>query len=281
MPGQDLAFHKSRIAPTPSGFLHLGNVYSFALTAALAKKTGAKILLRIDDMDTERVHKEYIDDIFDTLNFMGIAWQEGPQNSKDFGERFSQHNRMKLYDHALQKLRDENLVYACNCSRSQIHSRNKDGVYPGTCRHKNISLDEENVSWRLKTDSERIISVKMFNEEPVEVQLPAEVQDIVIRRKDKLPAYQLTSVVDDDYFGIDFIVRGKDLWPSTVLQLYLAYCLGIKSFRNVTFFHHDLFVDEQGKKLSKSAGSLSVKALREQGFTREQVYEKIESQVIQ
>lgn len=277
MSGTGSVFYKTRLAPTPSGFLHLGNLYSFALTEALAKKTGAKILLRIDDMDTERVNQEYEEDIFRTLSFMNINWQEGPENVREFEEKFSQRNRMPLYESALQKLREKDLVYACNCSRSQIHSLNKDGIYTGTCRHKNISLDEENICWRLKTTNKKAMRVKKLDEEPECVFLPVEVQDIVIRRKDKLPAYQLTSVVDDDFFGIDFIVRGKDLWPSTILQLYLADCLGIKSFQNITFFHHGLFLDEQGKKLSKSAGALSVKSLREQGYTKDEIYKQIGS----
>ncbi|MBL7934063.1 MAG: tRNA glutamyl-Q synthetase, partial [Bacteroidia bacterium] len=246
MSSEAKSFHKTRIAPTPSGFLHRGNLYSFLLTEALAKKTAAKILLRIDDLDADRVHDEYVEDIFDTLSFMGIGWQEGPKNSRELLEQFSQKRRMALYESALQKLRDKDLVFACNCSRAQVHSLNKDGIYPGTCRHKNIPLDSENVSWRLKTPLEKLIKVKLFEEEVQDVYLPTEVHDIVIRRKDKLPAYQLVSVADDAFFGVDLIIRGKDLWPSTLVQLYLAEYLDITAFKEITFSHHDLLLDEKG-----------------------------------
>src|ERR1700755_812419 len=110
-------FKKTRIAPTPSGFLHLGNAYSFALTAALAEKYGAKILLRIDDLDRERVQKEYVQDIFDTLNFLELPWDEGPRNVMELERDWSQIHRMGLYKEALDLLREEGDLFACNCSR--------------------------------------------------------------------------------------------------------------------------------------------------------------------
>src|SRR5579863_6846848 len=106
-------FDKTRIAPTPSGFLHLGNVLSFAITAAIAEKTGAKILLRIDDLDRDRVNREYVEDIFDTLNFLQIPWDEGPRNYKEYESEYSQLYRMDLYQVALQQLKDSGQVFAC------------------------------------------------------------------------------------------------------------------------------------------------------------------------
>lgn len=93
-------FNKTRLAPTPSGFLHLGNIYSFALTAALARKTKSKILLRIDDADRERTNKRYVQDIFDTLDFLGIPWDEGPRNIKEYEQEYSQVHRMDIYTKA-------------------------------------------------------------------------------------------------------------------------------------------------------------------------------------
>src|SRR4051812_36682128 len=100
-----LTFKKTRIAPTPSGFLHLGNIFSFAITAALAQKTQAKIFLRIDDFDRERTNKLYIQDIFDTLNFLEIPWHEGPRNMQAYETEYSQAHRAEIYTKALQQLR--------------------------------------------------------------------------------------------------------------------------------------------------------------------------------
>lgn len=269
-------FNKTRIAPTPSGYLHLGNVLSFSITAALAKKTGAKILLRIDDLDRARVNKEYIQDIFDTLNFLGIPWDEGPRNLVEYENEYSQLHRIDLYKKALEELKQSWAVFACTCSRSQIRLNNQNDVYPGTCRDKNLPLDTKDASWRLKTAGAGEISVKSLTG-TIQADLPAQMQDFIVRKKDGYPAYQLTSVVDDLYFGVDLIVRGEDLRPSTLAQLYLSSVLHYGAFQKNTFFHHALLSEHGGKKLSKSAGDTSIKYLREQGKKPEDIYRAIGS----
>lgn len=270
------SFQRTRIAPTPSGYLHLGNLFSFALTAALAEKTGASVFLRIDDQDAQRVSTAYLDDIFETLGAMDIPWQEGPRDRKEFEARYSQRYRMALYEKALLELREKGLVYACSCSRSQIQAAGEAG-YPGTCRHKNLSLDADNVSWRLKTDRDQRVVLNSYGQGAIETTLPVEMRDMVLRRRDGLPAYQLSSVVDDAHYGVDFIVRGMDLWPSSVFQVYLAGLLGAESFQKVVFYHHVLLVDEQGGKLSKSAGAGSVQNLRTKGLTQREIFNEVAS----
>jgi len=269
-------YKKTRIAPTPSGFLHVGNILSFSLTAALAQKSGARVLLRIDDLDRERVNAAYLGDIFDTLHFLGIPWDEGPADVASFEAQWSQLIRMELYNKALRVLRDSGAVFACDCSRAQLLRSGAEGVYPGTCRDRGLSLDAPNVNWRLRT--------------PPEVGLPPEMRDFVVRKKDGFPAYQLTSLVDDLHFGVDLIVRGEDLRPSTLAQLWLAEVLsaatlrdgasgqgvfGRNEFRNTRFYHHPLLVTAAGEKLSKSAGATSIHYLRQQGFTPADVYQHI------
>ena len=156
-----ITYRRTRIAPTPSGFLHLGNVVSFVRTVALGKRMGGKVLLRIDDMDRERVEKEYVQDIFDTLEFLELPWDEGPRNVGEFEREWSQAHRMGLYREALAVLREGRGLFACNCSRAQVLRDSEDGVYSGTCREKGTSLDAENVSWRLRTD-EREIGVRFL-----------------------------------------------------------------------------------------------------------------------
>jgi len=268
-------FSKTRLAPTPSGFLHLGNVLSFAITANVAAKTGAKILLRIDDLDRDRVNREYVQDIFDTLNFLEIPWDEGPRNYSEYENEYSQLHRVDLYHAALQQLKDSGKVFACSCSRAQLRRNNGDNVYPGTCREKAIPLDAKEVSWRLKTGSAKEIRVNTLQEGLIKTTLPANMQDFIIRKKDGFPAYQLTSVIDDLHFGVDLIVRGHDLWPSTLAQIYLSSQFSADAFQNCTFHHHALLTEASGVKLSKSGGDTSVRYLRGQGKKSADVYLEI------
>src|SRR5580658_3388462 len=172
------SFRRTRIAPTPSGFLHLGNVLSFALTAGLARRSGASILLRIDDLDRERVSREYVEDIYDALNFLSIPWDEGPRNWEEYKRTWSQVHRMGMYREMLERLRVSGKVFACDCSRSKILRESPDGVYPGGCRGRRLPLDKAGCSWRVNTSG---------------ADLPEEMTDFVVRKKDRFPAYQLTS----------------------------------------------------------------------------------------
>lgn len=259
---------KTRLAPTPSGFLHLGNALSFALTAALAQQANAKILLRIDDLDRERVEEKYVQDIFDTLHFLGIPWHEGPRNPHEYQSTYSQLHRTPLYNDALQELRNSGMIFACECSRAQVPN----GIYPGTCRNKNLPLDSKNVNWRLRTNEEKTLTVRIPSGKSLTSTLPAEMRDFVVRKKDGFPAYQLASLVDDRFFNVDLIVRGEDLWPSTLAQLYLADVLQYERFRESIFYHHPLLLEAGDRKLSKSAGATSIQFLRKEGKTQEDIY---------
>jgi glutamyl/glutaminyl-tRNA synthetase len=263
---QNQQFKRTRLAPTPSGYLHLGNVLSFAITAALAKKAGAKILLRIDDLDRERANKLYIQDFFDTLNFLEIPWNEGPRDIQDYETNWSQLHRMPLYEKALQQLKEGKAVFACECSRTQIHDCN--------CRDKALSLDAVNTCWRLITNNQAV-SIKTLNEQTIQINLPDTMHNFVVRKKDSYPAYQLASLIDDLHFDVDLIVRGEDLWPSTIAQHYLAKVLDQPDFEKITFHHHPLIMESPEKKLSKSAGATSIRYLREQGKKPADVYLEI------
>lgn len=253
-------FTRTRFAPTPSGYLHLGNVFSFALTAALATQSGARILLRIDDLDHTRVKRNYIEDVFKTLAFLKLPWDEGPRNCLDYQQRYSQIQRMDLYEDALLRLRQQGRLFACECSRSALFARHPEGVYTGTCSNKGISLDDPGYNWRINTSG---------------AALPPGMQYFIVRKRDGFPAYQLASVVDDVHYGVDLIVRGDDLRESTQAQLYLAGLLGYDSFVSAGFYHHALLMDTAHEKLSKSAGATSIQYLRKQGQTAEDVFRKV------
>lgn len=265
-------FRKTRLAPTPSGFLHLGNLFSFGLTAALAEAGGAGTLLRIDDMDRDRVNATYLQDVFDTLHFMDIPWNEGPRNASDFEAHYSQHHRLPHYQAALGKLRSLGLLYACDCSRAQVLRQSPEGIYPGTCRHKGLPLDAPNVAWRLHTDPHARVTLHQADGSTHNTTLPTDMHDVVLRKKDGFPAYQLSSVIDDVHYGVDLIVRGQDLWPSTLVQVYLAGLLGESGFLSARFHHHSLLLDDGARKLSKSAGDTSLHDMRRRGLRASDIY---------
>lgn len=260
---------KTRLAPTPSGFLHLGNALSFALTAGIAAQKNAKILLRIDDLDQKRIEQKYVQDIFDTLHFLEIPWHEGPRNYHEYKSIYSQTHRLEHYNKALQQLKESRIIYACDCSRTKIAAGNST---TGSCRYKNLPLDNNNVNWRIRTNEINQLTIKTINGENITTTLPPEMHDFVVRKKDGFPAYQLASLIDDQYFGIDMIVRGEDLWPSTLAQLYLADVLQHDTFKNTAFYHHPLLLASENKKLSKSAGDTSIQFLRNAGKTRKDIY---------
>lgn len=263
---------RTRIAPTPSGFLHIGNAYNFLLTEALARTTGATLRLRIDDLDAPRVRVEYINDVFESLAWLGIEPDEGPQNALEQEQVFGQHLRMQRYNEVLEQLAATGLVFACECTRKDLQLYNNGGRYAGTCLNKDIPLDKADVAWRINTPPATAISI--FNDHiagPLRLDLWDTQRHFIVRRRDGLPAYQVASLCDDVTYGITTIVRGADLLTSTGAQLYLAKLMGFETFLSVNFYHHPLLQDEQGVKLSKSAGSTSLKALRKAGTSATEI----------
>jgi glutamyl/glutaminyl-tRNA synthetase len=255
--------------------LHLGNILSFVLTTALARKTGARVLLRIDDLDRDRVNRNYVQDIFDTLHFLDIPWDEGPGDFAAYEKEYPQLHRMEMYRQALEQLKESGDVFACTCPRTKIfHHDGSDDVYTGICRRNGTPLDAENVRWRLHTTAERKLAIRTTSS-LVNATLPKAMQDFIVRRKDHFPTYQLASVLDDLYYGIDLIVRGEDLWHSTLAQHCLSFPLKQDKFRDITFYHHPLLTDSEDRKLSKSAGDTSVHYLRQQGWKAADIYSRI------
>ncbi len=247
---------RTRFAPTPSGFLHTGNAVNLIITWARARLVNGHILLRIDDADSARVRPEYIHDVFESLQWLGLDWDIGPHSVEEFTTSWSQQLRKGRYLRALQALRDANLVFGCTCSRAQIRSRSADMHYTGTCLYADHDLDSKDVVWRLKT--------------PPTFALPYP----VVRQRDGEASYNLISVVDDVDFSVSYIVRGEDLLPVSQVQQYLASQLTCLSpFQNVTIEHHPLVLDGSGRKLSKSDGAQSLKFLRSQGTDATQLFE--------
>ncbi|MDF2157841.1 glutamate--tRNA ligase family protein [Algoriphagus sp. CAU 1675] len=261
-----MEFKLTRLAPTPSGFLHLGNAFNFLLTKALAEKHNSKILLRIDDLDRERYRKEYVQDIFESLDFLEIKYDLGPNSLEEFEDAWSQSHRIPEYESALEKLRHSGLLFACDCSRKKIQQLDSSGNYLGFCVDRRISLDKKDVAWRMNTLEADLIPIKTYPDRIESHILPQDIAFYVVRKKDGMPSYQLCSVVDDLHYGVDLIVRGKDLFSSSLAQVHLAEILGEgQKFKNITFYHHQLLKGPGKKKLSKSDGATSLQYLIKEG----------------
>jgi glutamyl/glutaminyl-tRNA synthetase len=253
----------ARIAPTPSGYLHAGNVANFLINAFLAGEDG-ELLLRIDDLDNSRFREAYLEDIFRVLEHVGLRWTRGPRDAPDFHAHWSQQHRMPEYERVLAVLRNHPLVFACPCSRREL----SEGGHAHNCLSGSISLDTVGVAWRVNT---REISPQTIENplggKPFVIDLQAEVPDFVIRKKNQLPSYQTGSVVDDLHFGVTHVARGEDLLPSTAAQMVLADLMGQSaSFATIEFLHHPLMLGPDGKKLSKSAGARSQSILDDPTF---------------
>jgi glutamyl/glutaminyl-tRNA synthetase len=269
----------TRFAPTPSGYLHLGNIYSFVLTHQLAKKEGAKVLLRIDDMDRERTKKKFVKDIFETLDFLEIPYDLGPKNLKEFQTEYSQSIRLPKYQEALIELKDKNLLFSCDCSRNKILKMNSRGFYTGFCRNRKLPFDKKDSSWRIRTEPTTQFHLKDHSGKIVSGKLPGILTDFVVRKKDGLPAYQLSSLVDDIYFGVNLIVRGRDLYGSSLAQVFLSKHLEANDFSENVFLHHPIVKDENDQKLSKSSGSTSIQFLRREGKSKSAIFQLL-SQIL-
>ncbi|MBK6626242.1 MAG: tRNA glutamyl-Q synthetase [Flavobacteriales bacterium] len=257
----------TRLAPTPSGFLHAGNAVNFLLTDRLARRAGASLRLRIDDLDAERERPTYVQDIFEGLAWLGIRPDVGPRDAEDHRLHGSQQLRIPRYRELADALRSAGEVYACGCSRQQRATLLAAGVTTCGCRTAGSDLDDGTLAWRVRIPEDAEVTVHgLFgparSERPF-AWLPDPV--VMLRAQDgrpRRPAYQLASLADDVDHDITFIVRGEDLFPSTLVQLHLARVLGLSAFAAVRFLHHPLLTDDRGAKLSKSEGATSLRAMR-------------------
>lgn len=256
---------RTRLAPTPSGYLHQGNALNFLLTERLARSVGARILLRIDDLDTGRMRMEYLEDVFRSLEWLGITWDEGPSGPDDLLTQWSQRFRVRRYLDLADALRGKGVLYGCTCGRSMFRGQAPDGRYPGTCREKGLPMDAPDTAWRYRVEGSTKVSVPAVLGTALSVDLAVAMGDPVLRTRHGLPAYQLASLADDEDHAVTFVVRGQDLMPSTACQVHLAHLLALPGFQRVRFLHHPLVCDAQGRKLSKSEGATSLRAVRESG----------------
>ena len=238
----------SRLAPTPSGFLHLGNAVNFVLTWLLTRqvvpgRAGGVLHLRIDDLDRARLRRPYLDNIFRVIDWLGIDYDHGPTGPDDFLRHHSQLLHLPEYNAVLRRLGQiSGLVHASQRSRTGGPEAS-------------VPLETPGAAWRAQVPADTTVHFTDTWQGKTSVPLGALMPDFVIRKKDGVAAYQVASVVDDLRLGTTLIVRGLDLQPSTAAQLWLAAQLSEASGFNakcIQFCHHALLTNEAGQKLSKS-----------------------------
>lgn len=265
---------RTRFAPTPSGFLHWGNAYSFVLTWLHARLANGVLLLRIDDLDATRTRPEYIEDVFRSLEWLGLDYDEGPAGPDEHRRVYSQRLRLARYSELLSSLEQSGRLFGCDCSRRTIEAQT-DGLHPAACQQRQLPLHDAEVAWRVDTSLANRIAWEDLDGQAHTVELHREMRDFVVRRKDGIPAYQVASLADDLAFGVNCVVRGADLLVSTAAQRFLATTLGEEPFLQARFLHHALIMDEGHRKLSKSSGATSLRAMRARHRSPEQLYQML------
>jgi glutamyl-Q tRNA(Asp) synthetase len=268
-----------RFAPSPNGRLHLGHAYSALLNARLAARLQGRFLLRIEDIDTTRCKPEFTQACLQDLSWLGLKWEEPVR---------IQSSHWNDYTHALNALKEKNLIYPCFCSRKDIaetsHRKDPDGapLYPGTCARRTSSeamariAAGEQHAWRLRMSEALTQAPAPYTytrfllpgmaQETVAAD-PARWGDVILARKETPTSYHLSVVVDDALQGITHVARGADLEAATDLHILLQRLLGLPT---PLYHHHALITTETGDKLAKSKGSETLADLRARGVTRAQ-----------
>jgi glutamyl-tRNA synthetase len=258
-----------RLAPSPTGAQHLGNARTYLIAWLSARTQGGKLLLRIEDIDSPRTRVGATEQALLDLRWLGLTWD---------GEPIVQTSRLPLYQQALERLKVQELVYPCTCTRSDVeqaasapHLEHEGPVYPATCSGRLVAdslvLEQEGRTfcWRFRVPERSPVFVDGFLG-PCEVNLRQVGGDFVVWKTTGTPAYQLSVVVDDFDMGVTEVVRGDDLVPSTPRQILLAEALGVVSPK---FVHVTLVVGPDGRRLAKRHGDTRIAALRESGVQPE------------
>ena len=248
-----------RFAPTPSGRMHLGNVFAALIAWLSVRSRDGEMVLRMEDLDTQRTSAEYAETLRDDLRWLGLTWDR---------ETPAQSQRSAVYDKYFEILREKGLLYPCYCTRSQLHSVNaphlSDGtyVYPGTCR--NLTEGERAAfhrapAWRVVVP-DRVWTVEDKIQGTYRCNLATECGDMVVRRADGVYVYQLAVTVDDGEAGVTEVVRGMDLLSSAPRQMYLQELFG---FAHPEYAHVPMLLAPDGRRLSKRDRDLDLGILRQ------------------
>jgi glutamyl-tRNA synthetase len=286
--------YRGRLAPSPTGHLHLGHARTFWIAQQRAQANGGVLVLRNEDLDAKRFKLEFVSAMLEDLKWFGFEWQEGPDCGGPFGP-YDQSERREFYLAAMRKLLAGGFIYPCTCSRSDVrralsapHQGEDEPVYPGTCRER-FKLTEEvgafdpstlsgssgaagpsspRRNWRFRVPDGEVIAFDDGHCGPQQFVAGKDFGDFVVWRHDGVPAYQLSVVVDDAAMRITEVVRGADLLASTARQLLLYCAFGVPAPQ---FYHCSLMTDEKGDRLAKRHDALSLRRLRTEGASPEQL----------
>ncbi len=269
---------RGRLAPSPTGHIHLGNAWAFLLAWLAVRSQGGSLLLRLEDIDTVRAKPEFVPPLLDDLRWLGLDWDEGPDVGGPHAP-YAQRHRLEHYQAIADSLATRGLLYPCYCTRKELrtlasapHADHAAPVYPGSCH----GLSPEACAAKEREGRRPTLRLHCPDEELAFVDLlqgqlclsPAAMGDVALRRSDGVWAYQLAVVADDVAMGVTQIVRGMDLLDSTPWQVLLFTLLGASP---PEFLHVPLLLDHHGERLAKRHGSLELAALREAGVSPEAV----------
>ncbi len=244
-----------RFAPTPSGRMHLGNVFAALIAWLSVRSKDGQMVLRMEDLDTQRTSAEFAQILREDLLWLGLDWDT---------ETAPQSQRSAVYDRYFEKMMDEGLLYPCYCTRSQLHGVNaphlSDGtyVYPGTCRNLQNPPAGRKPAWRVMVP-DKVWSFEDRVQGHYELNLATDCGDMVVRRADGVYVYQLAVTVDDGEAGVTEVVRGMDLLSSGPRQMYLQELLG---FSHPEYGHVPMLLAPDGRRLSKRDKDLDLGELR-------------------
>ncbi len=288
--------YRGRLAPSPTGLLHVGHARTFWIGAQRAIENRGTLILRNEDLDPQRSRAEFARAMIEDLRWLGIRWSEGPDCGGPYGA-YSQSERRAHYLEAWRRLREGGFLYPCSCSRKDLHpsgpnpgppgapdlaqsasapnDADDEPLYPGTCRErKHVAMFTEpaGVNWRFRVPDGEAIEFADLNlgRQSYVAGNNFDLGDFLVWRRDDVPAYQLAVVVYDAAMRITEVVRGADLLKSTARQLLLLRALGHAA---PTYFHCELVRDAAGARLAKRHDALSIRHLRESGMTPEKVLE--------
>jgi glutamyl-tRNA synthetase len=291
--------YRGRLAPSPTGYLHVGHARTFWTAWQRARDAGGALVMRMEDLDPERSRQTYAEAAIEDLRWLGIRWQEGPDKGGPCAP-YTQSRRRAVYLAAWRKLLLRGCLFPCRCSRKDLetalgapHESSLPGepgaqsngkleplddepIYPGTCRRFQGHAPQlpgptaqeiespDGYNWRFRVPDGEAVEFDDLNLGRRRFVAGEDFGDFVVWRRDGVPSYQLACVADDAAMGITEVVRGADLLKSTARQILLNRALG---FANPSWFHCRLVVDHNGRRLAKRHDSLSLRALRQRGLT--------------
>ena len=283
--------YRGRLAPSPTGLLHVGHARTFWTAYQRARDAGGTLVMRMDDLDPDRSRSEYADAAIEDLRWLGIRWQEGPDKPEKPNQGgpyapYFQSKRHAIYENAFRKLFRRGYLYPCRCSRKDLAAAasaphegaavaDDEPIYPGTCRHlsgdtaqlpgpTNSRYGPEPANWRFRVNNGAAVEFYDQHLGPQRFVAGVDFGDFLVWRRDNTPSYQLACAVDDAAMAITEVVRGADLLKSTARQILLLRALG---YAAPAWYHCTLVADHNGQRLAKRHDALALRALRQRGLT--------------